>query len=124
MAVVTLQELIAKRENIKDKRKLKYEISTSIGDVVAVLPDAALVAEALDMATSFETNKYIVYNSIIEPNLKNEELQKVYGVLEPVEIVTAIFLPGELTRIANKLFELAGFKGKLVAKVHDEVKNA
>ena len=120
---VTLQELIAKRETIKDKRSLKYDISTSIGDITAVLPTAELVAEALDMTPSFEANKYIVYNCIIEPNLRDAELQKVYGVAEPMDIVTAVFLPGELTKIANKLLDLSGFKGKLVTKIHNEIKN-
>lgn len=123
MAVLTLEQLIARRENIKDKGKAKYEIETSIGTVIARLPDAALVAEAMDITQGFEANKYIVYNCIVEPNLKNEELHKAYGVLDPTEIVTALFTPGEIVKIANKLLDFSGFKGKLAAKVHEQAKN-
>lgn len=123
MAILTLQELIAKREGIKEKRTQKYEIETSVGTILAVLPDAGLVAEAIDLPTSFEANKHVAYNCIIEPNLKDSELQKVYGVADPIDIVTEVFSPGELSKIANKLFDLAGFKGKLVTKVHKEIKN-
>lgn len=124
MAVVTVQELIAKREAIKDNKKKKYTLTTSIGDVVAVLPDAALVAEAIDMQTNFEANKYVVYNSLVQPNLKDSELQQAYGVTDPMDIVTAIFLPGEIAKMGNMLFDLAGFKGKVTAKLYEETKNA
>lgn len=120
---VTIEQLIARREDIKDKKAQKYEMETSIGTIVAVLPDAVLVAEAMDMTPAFEANKYIVYNSIIEPNLRNEELQKAYGVMEPAEIVTALFSPGEIVKIANKLLDFAGFKGKLAVKLHEQIKN-
>lgn len=120
---VTIAELIAQREKIKEKGKQKYQITTSIGDIVAILPDAAMVAEALDMPTSFESNKYIVYNAVVEPNLKDKDLQDAYGVFDAMDIVTAIFLPGEITKIGSKLLDFAGFKGKITAKVHEEVKN-
>ena len=123
MAATTIQELIARREQIKDSKKKKYDIETSIGTVTAIMPDAALVAEALNLNTGFEINKYLVYNSIIEPNLKDGELQKAYGVLDPTDIVSAVFLPGEIAKIGDKLFNLAGYDKKITAKLHESVKN-
>lgn len=122
MAIVTVAELIAQRENIKEKRAQKYSIQTSVGEIISTLPDAALVAEALELTPSFESNKHIIYHCVVEPNLRDGELQKVYGCMEPTDIIERIFSPGEITKIANKLLDLAGFKGKIVAKIYDEVK--
>ena len=122
MAILTLQELIAQRESIKDKRNQKYEIETSLGTILATVPDAALVSEAMSLKDDGALRNHIVYNSVVEPNLKDAELQKVYGVMEPTEIVTAIFSPGEIFKIADKLLDLAGYDKKINAKLHETVK--
>lgn len=120
---VTLQELIAQREQIKNKRSQRYTMNTSVGEVVVQVPDAALIAESLTLPTGFEINKNIVYNSVLEPNLRDGELQKAYKVFEPIDIVTEIFLPGEISKIADELFKLAGYETKVATKLLENVKN-
>ena len=124
MAILTLQELIAQRESLKDKKTARYELKTSLGTILVTVPDAALVSEALELSPVSEANKHLIYNCVVEPDLKNGELQKVYGVVDPPDIVTAIFLPGEVNKIANKLFDLAGFDKKINAKLHEVEKKS
>lgn len=121
---VTIQELIAQRETLKEKHNQKYTIETSIGEILVQVPDAALIAESLNLSTGFEINKHLVYNSVIAPNLREGELQKAFGVFEPTDIVAKIFLPGEISRIGDELFKLAGYDTKIVSKLYEEVKNS
>lgn len=120
---VTIEELIAQKEALKGKRGQKYAFETSVGEIICKLPDAALVAEALEMTPSFEANKHIVFNCVVDPNLRDGDLLKIYECFEPADIIAKIFLPGEITKIANKLLDLAGFKNRITAKIYDEVKN-
>jgi len=121
---VTIQELIAQRENLANRKKKKYTIETSVGEIVVQVPDAALIAESLNLSTGFEINKHLVYNSVILPNLRDGELQKAFGAFEPTDIVAKIFLPGEISRIGDELFKLAGYDTKIVSKLYEEVKNS
>ncbi len=122
---VTIEELIAKRDEIKAKRQNLYELETSIGVVVARIPDNKLVADSWNMTDSMEGNKFIILNSVISPNLKDRELQKSFNCVEPIDIVPALFDAGEVSRIAGALLNLAGYKGeKIVPKLYKEVKNS
>lgn len=121
---VTIEELISKRDEIKAKRQNLYELETSIGVVVARVPDNKLVADSWNMTDSMEGNKYIILNSVVSPNLKDKTLQKSFNCVEPLDIVPALFDAGEIARIASALLNLAGYKGeKIVPKLYKEVKN-
>lgn len=124
MSAVTIAQLIAQREAIKEKKKALYDLETSVGTITVKPPTGALVAEAWDMPNAFEGNAHIVYECVIAPDLKSKELQDAFGVFEPTEIVTAIFQVGEVNKIAGKLLDISGFKGKIVGKLHEETKNS
>ena len=124
MAATTIQELIAQREKIQKKRQRLWDLTTSIGTVVVKSPTAEMFAEADALEKSSDGNAYLVLNCVVSPDLRNAELQKAYGVFDPLEIVGAIFEPGEVARIAGKLLELSGYsKNSILSKIHEEVKN-
>lgn len=124
MAVATIQELIARREAIAAKKKQLYELETSVGTIICRAPSAAILSEADSMSDrASDSNAYLVYNCVVEPDLRNSELQKAYNTFDPLDIVGAIFQTGEIARIAGKLVELAGYKGKIASKIHEQVKN-
>lgn len=120
---VTISELISQKEAIRTRKSALYDVETSVGDIVCKLPDAALVAESWDMTSNAEGNKNLVYQCCIEPNLKDRELHKAFGVAEPFDVVEAIFMPGEIAKIAGHLLKLAGFNGNVTSKLHDAIKN-
>lgn len=119
---MTIAELIERKEEIAAKKKQLYDIETSVGVMTFKLPTIGLVTEAWDM-NARDGNKNLVYQCAAEPNLKNKELQKAYGVAEPFDIVEEIFMAGEVSKIAGQLLKLAGFGSDITATIHKEIKN-
>ena len=68
------------------------------------------------------TNK-IILECTVEPNLKAAELQQAYECLEPLDIVSALFPVGEIGRISDEIFNLAGYGIRITSALHKEVKN-
>ena len=62
-----------------------------------------------------------VYNGVVEPNLKNKDLQKGYEVIAH-NIVEKIFDWDEIRYIENRIGKLSGF-GKKEGEVIEEIKN-
>ncbi|MBJ6360875.1 phage portal protein [Paenibacillus sp. GCM10012307] len=60
--------------------------------------------------------------SVVFPPLKDEALQKSYGVLGADKLLSEMLLPGEYADLINKVQELNGFEKDINELVH-EVKN-
>ena len=59
----------------------------------------------------YEANVKIAYYGIIEPNVRDKELQAAYKVqTNPYKIVESIFKPIEINLIADKVCEISGLK--------------
>lgn len=125
---LTITDLIAQKEKLKQKkqRTIKLYIESLDAEVVIQEPSRALALEALEMAhddsRSEIADPHLVYHCMIEPNLKDAELQKAFGCTEPLDIVDMIFSPGEIGAIAGHAMQLANY-GKGVKKLDEEIKN-
>lgn len=117
---ISINELIAKREEINARKAQKLTIETSIGEVVAKKPTASIMSEALGLESN--NDQYLVYNCIIEPDLKDKELQQAYECIEPMDIVDKVFDVGEVKAISTVLVESVGGGKKLSHAIADEVK--
>lgn len=117
---VSINELIAKREEIKSRKCQKLTINTSIGEVVARKPSNSLMAEALGLDGN--NDEYVVYNCLVEPNLKDKDLQKAYECAEPMDIVGKLFEFGEIKAISDVLIKSVGVGKKLDHAIFDEAK--
>lgn len=56
--------------------------------------------------------KIYLLNHIVDPDLKDSELQAKFNaddLIHPESVVTKIFLPGELQKIARLMLKLSGF---------------
>lgn len=126
---LTLNDLISKKEqlNRNNKEKKKQELYLEQLDAIVTIeePDIALVSESGELASdkNYEGNSddYLVYNILVDPNLKDPELQKAYDCTEPTDIVSAIFDIGTVAGIAKEGLRLAGFESQV--KQVDELKN-
>jgi hypothetical protein len=118
---LTLQELIKRKESIKSKKNERRDLYIKSLDATITIEKQSrdLFLEAADAE---DTDVYIVYNSVIEPNLKDTDLHKAFGVVSPPEIVDAIFQPGEIPMISKEVFSLSGFSNDNV-QVVEELKN-
>lgn len=118
---LTLKDLLSKKEEINNRKKETKEIYiSSLGGTITVKkPDRQLCIDALEMPDD-KGDMFLVYESVISPNLKDIQLHKEYGVVEPFEIVEKIFEPGEITSLAQELVKMAGY-GNAV-KIVDDIK--
>lgn len=121
--VLSVADLIAKKKDKKEKI-VRLFVPSLKGEIEAKAPDKILVSNSLDMSKNgdrLDGDVYLVYHSIVHPNLQDKELQQAYDCLEPMDIVSQVFLPGEISSVALRLLEEAGYNSEV--KVVSEVKN-
>lgn len=120
---ITIKDLLQKKEAINSKRAHETKglyIKSLDGIITIQKPDRTLCLDALGMDQ--EGDAYMVYNCVIEPNLKDPELQQEYGCVIPMEIVEQLFEPGEIAGIAKECVALAGYGDSVT--VVDDLKNS
>lgn len=118
---VSIQELIEKRDEIKARKQAKVTMQTSIGEIICKKPSSTLLTEAMNLDDGGDI--YLLYNSIIEPNVKDKSLQEAFNCGEPTDIIKALFEVSEVPAISGALLKSTGFGKDVHAKVYDEVKN-
>ena len=123
---LTLKELLAQKEQLKNKKTATVDlyIESMDAEITVKVPSASLILEAQGQGEEdpARADSYLIFNSVIEPDLKDKELQEAYGCIEPLDIVEKIFLPGEISSIAVEIMKSAGY-GSNVSRVGKEVKN-
>ena len=115
---LTLAELLKRKEQMLAAKKTKKTLDLYVKSIDATItieePSGALCRDANDMEPG-EGDKYMCYECIKEPNLKSKEAQEAFGCSEPMDIVEAIFAPGEIPQIAIECMRLAGYMGGVEA---------
>lgn len=125
---ITVADLLKQKDELKKKkqRTQKLYVESLGAEIVIQEPIKGLALEALEMAQdstrSDKADAHVCYHCVIEPNLKDPELQKQFGCVEPTDIVDMIFLPGEVSAIGGHIMQLAGY-GQSVKKLDKELKN-
>ncbi|OXS67522.1 hypothetical protein B1B04_22280 [Lysinibacillus sp. KCTC 33748] len=115
-----------KRLSVTDlmKEKEKYQVKDDVTETLIVerlgvevvlrKPEKSLCIDTMKMArdenNDTDADAYMVYNTMVEPDLKDAELQKAYGCTLPTDIVAKIFDPGEIEQLSGMALELAGYK--------------
>lgn len=117
---ISVKELIENKEAIEGSKKARYDLETSAGVMTFKLPSRALVLEAMQLE---DPDSYVIVNCAVEPNLRDPELLKAYGCMEPTDLPDKIFEAGEVPALSGKLSGLAGFRKNIHAEVHEVVKN-
>jgi hypothetical protein len=121
---LTLTDLMKEKEKyqVKDDVTEEVYIPRLDANVTIRKPERSLCIETIQMTQDDnlvdQADPYLVYNIMVEPNLKDKELQKAYGCVEPTDIVGKIFETGEIPNIAQVGLELAGYD-KGIKRVKD-----
>lgn len=122
---LTVTDLLKEKEKYEVKQDVTEEVYVERLDANVVIrkPEKSLVSEVFSMAKDEEQSEYadiyMVYSTVIEPNLKDAELQKAFGCKEPMAIVEKLFEPGEISQLSQVALELAGYKNGTVKLVKD-----
>ena len=120
---VSIQDLIDKKDGIVAGRTKTYDLETSIGTITVKKPSRAFILEALGLSNAAETDAYMVLHMTVDPNLKDAELQKAYGCMDPLDITSKLFDSGEVAAISKTIMRCAGYSDSIKAEVHEEAKN-
>ncbi|MFJ8529969.1 hypothetical protein [Bacillus sp. NPDC094106] len=121
---LTVTDLMKNKEQYQVKENVTEEVFIDrLGASITIRkPEKSLCIEAMQMAQDpnliSKSDAFVAYSVIVEPNLKDKELQKEFGCVEPTDIIDKIFEPGEITGIAKLALELAGYT-KALKKVKD-----
>lgn len=121
---ITINDILKRKEQFKKRRNIKktFYVDSLDGNIVCKVPDTETITDALDMTEGKEGDMYLVYNCVIEPNLKAPELQEQFeDLISPMYIVEELFTPGEISSLAMELVKLAGYTDSV--KLVDEIKN-
>jgi hypothetical protein len=120
--VITLKDILKRKEYFKNSRNETKELYVKSLDANIVIAkiDRELYLEALDMERG-EGDIHLVYNSIVEPNLKDADLHKEFDISVPYEILDEIFEAGEISSISNEILKFSGYIDSVEAI--EELKN-
>lgn len=58
---------------------------------------------------TYDANLILVTAGVVSPDLKDEKLQKHFGVASPKDLAEKLFNGGEVTKIANAIAKISGF---------------
>lgn len=117
---ITIKDLIAKKDKNNKVEKQELYVKSLDGIITVIKPNKEVLLTTIDQKDNGDA--YLVYQSVIEPNLKDTELQKQFDCVQPMDIADKIFEIGEVSLIAQQLTKLAGYDEDCV-KVVDEIKN-
>lgn len=74
---------------------------------------------SVDTAKAYDANVKIALAGMVDPSMKEKDLQEKFGCSTPMQLIEKIFHGGEIASIADAITELSGFGGDVV----EEVKN-
>ena len=70
-----------------------------------------------DMSKMADAQALMIVESMVEPNLKDKELQEHFGCKTPKDLALRLFGGGDLAAIANHVTELSGFGQSSVVEI-------
>lgn len=76
----------------------------------------------MDFAKSFDAKLMMCIEGIVEPDMRNKELQAHFGCASAKDLCEKL-LGSEITDISNKILELSGISTDDEDEAEDEVKN-
>lgn len=73
--------------------------------------DIAGTVDSADDAANYKSSKHLLLAGMVDPNLKDHDLQEAYGAASPLELMEKLFLAGEIMKLAAEVTDLSGFGG-------------
>lgn len=113
--MITIENLLQNKEIIEAGTGVK-EVELYIKrlkDTIKIksLDVNKLINLADNSKNQYETNVKIVYYAMVEPNVRDKDLQEAYKTKSnPYKIVESIFKPVEVNLISDKVCEISGLK--------------
>ena len=113
-------ETLLKNKGVIEEKTGEKTMTIEVKSFKEQFGDGEITIKSIDMNKMHDLgsmagdNEYkmttiVVYNAVVEPNLKDKELQKAYDCKSnPFKIVEKLFQPKEIKAISDKVAELSG----------------
>ena len=113
--MITIENLLQNKDIIESQtgvKEVELEIKRLKDTIKIRSLDVNKLLNLVDTCKNqYEANVKIAYYGIIEPNVRDKDLQEAYNVrTNPYKIVESIFKPIEINLIADKICEISGLK--------------
>ena len=128
MGIINFEELKRNFKRIKENedRKIKIYIEELKGEMVFSLISSKEFLEILEEKYD-DKDALLVYNSCIEPNIKDDKFIKELGCnSEPYDIVQNILSQATIIEISEMILQESGIKNKgkkLIELISEDIKN-
>ena len=121
-SVISISDLIKKKESIlkREKKKVEVYVEDLDANIVIVEPNRGQVTDMMDRSEN--GNEFIIAECIEAPNLRDPELMKAYNVKTPVDLVKKLFKHSTIATLSEKIVSIGGYDGSGI-KVVEEIKN-
>lgn len=77
----------------------------------------------VDYEKSYDISCKTVLKAVVDPDLKNEELQRHFGAGDPLDLVKILFKGNDLTNAAEIVGNLSGFSTEEIEDEEEALKN-
>lgn len=108
---LTLDDLIAKKAELAEKKqqqKTKQLYIESLDSLITIKAPSRYIVIDANEKDEADAQVHLIYNSVVEPNLKSPELHKAFDCEgHPVKIVEKIFADGEIPTLAMQCITFA-----------------
>ena len=114
---ITLRDLMSRKEQSNGDKKKIYKLEINDEELQDTIQcktlDRAVLLDAFDLEDG-QGDLYLIYESCIDPNFKDVELQKELGC-RGYEIIEKIFQdrPGLIASISMKILQKHGYNSKV-----------
>ena len=110
---LTLTDLIAKKEEIAKAKNETKEIYVKSVDAIITIkkPDRTIINKVSE--NEKKADIVMVFECVVEPNLKDPILKEEFGVKNQIDAVEKIFDTGEITHIAGICTAFGGYKDSI-----------
>lgn len=117
-------------QRLHDKKSIKYAtlFIPSLDETIKIrnlsYVEIVEISEIDETSDPNRSNKYTVYNSVVEPNLKDiaSELKNAGEITEYMDVID-MFTLSEISEIASEVMILSGAMGNKKVAVVEELKN-
>lgn len=120
--ILSVKDILKRKDFFESKKNqtMELEVKSLGGNIVISRPDKDLCLDIFEMDEA-EADRYLVYEVVKEPNLKDKELQESFNIGSPIDILDVIFEPGEIASISKEALKFAGYIDGV--KVVEDIKN-
>ena len=125
---ITKEVIVSKRFKDEQGNPIKWKIKaisqeTSEALVSKYTTSKVVNGELLERFDRKNWQAELLVESVIDPDLKNAELCKQFGTLDPIELIKKMLLPGEYLRLVKLVMDINGYFETYDDAIYEQAKN-